>query len=187
MWESLFATFEIEGPISYPRYAKNEIERYEKEIGFSLPNSYKDFCSTFGPGELVPSLQYSIAAPGLETLESFFEIRHLNGFVKGNMPKVDEYPGPPDLSGHAQLSRAIFFGSDISLHYYFWDPEEITSKADQEYAIYVVQRSYSIVRLADTFFEFVSRVCLATGAIGDAPDIERRRLFTPANVPPSIV
>jgi hypothetical protein len=178
MWETLFSCFQVTGPITYPLYAKRELERYEQEVNRRLPRSYREFCFVFGPGQIVFPFQFNIAAPGPETWRSLSECRYLNDFAGGSAAADSD--DPQDIS---RLSRALYFGSDISLHFYFWDTGEITSAQEGEFAIYVLQRLGDIHRLADTYFDFITKTCLVDGTPGDDPTTERRRNFEPAEGP----
>lgn len=177
MWNSLLSTFQIEGLITYPTYASGELQRYEREIGFALPQSYKNFCCAFGPGELVSPFSYEISAPGPENWASPYSIRSMHQSCREYSERCFHSFKDP-LDGE-RLQNAHFFSKDISAYYYFWNTAELTCKSTNEYAIYVIKRTCKIFRLCDTFSEFVSRICLIEGIPGDDPNTERERIFVP--------
>lgn len=182
MWDTFFSTFEIRGTIAYPQIATRELDAYEQEIKLPLPKSYREFCLKFGPGQIVFPMKYDIAAPCLNCRENYSESRYLNQMAKdSNSGVVDEYSA--DASDVSRLSRAIYFGSDSVMQFYFWDQAEVASTEDSEYAVYVIQRLGDIKRIADSFHEFITVSCLVRGTPGYASNIERQRIFVPADIP----
>jgi hypothetical protein len=64
-------------------------------------------------------------------------------------------------------------------HVYFWDPKDCTNAHDFEYGVYVLYRDWGIARLADTFRDFITDICLNKGI----PAYENRTLIEPSFVP----
>jgi hypothetical protein len=178
MWETLLAMFQIDGTIIYPPFAGSELERYERELGRLLPQSYKSYCRTFGPGDIVSPFQYSISAPGPVGWDSLLEARRMNGYARETYYDLLQRIG--EESDASILSTALFFGTDLGTYFYFWNLADTTSASDNEYAVYVIRRDDSIVRLCDTFYDFVVKICLSNGVPGEDPSVERERTFTPA-------
>lgn len=148
-WKSLLSKFEIrEGSIEpvQPR----TLARYEKAKGLVLPKSYKEYCKTFGPGTFVTASDRQFCTPAAAS--PWFNLDVLNQKIQ-SMANVDEYAGDPK-----QFRRALYFGSDISTAFYFWDPQDVTDSKQNEFGVYVLYRDWSVTRLADTFWDLIYNI-----------------------------
>jgi len=180
MWASLLSEFEVTGEITYPPAACRQLARYETELGRLLPSSYKEYCSVFGPGELISPFRYLISAPGPETWKERAEARVMHEDGKEANIEWPHYV-KSDLDAE-RLTNALFFSSDISSYFYFWNTGEVTSTEKNEYAIYVIKRACDVYRLCDSFSEFVTEICMKKGVPGDSPRTEREKVFRPVTV-----
>jgi hypothetical protein len=153
-WKAVLAKLEVEGgpvnPVQRP-----VLRRYERKIGLSLPEGYKAFCQTIGPGELTIPNYYRIYVP---QAPDGFNIELLNQKIKAMPRDFAIY----DIRGtdRKQLGRGVYFASDIATSHYFWDPEDITNDEQYEYGIYGLHRDCSVERLCDTFWAFINDICL---------------------------
>jgi hypothetical protein len=156
-WKSILARLEIEQGAVNP-VKKSVLSKYEKEAGLILPKSYKAYCQTFGPGELAPPWTYRIHTP--HALSTAFNIDILNQKVKGmtfaNLSALDM----------VRFKRVMYFATDMATSDFFWDPEDVTDKRDNECGIYVMYRNWRVERLCDTFWAFINDICLGTGVPG---------------------
>jgi hypothetical protein len=152
-----------------------ELDQFERETAFTLPKSYRAFCTSFGPGELVRPWHYRIAVPGPSDWSEMVELRKFNRYAHTCTAECDEYCANPD-----QVRRAWCFGTDIGASWYFWDPLDVTEPSGNEYGIYILYRGYKIGRLAGTFWSFVNDVCLGSGVPGYDNTEPMARTFEPA-------
>jgi hypothetical protein len=177
-WDAFFSSFRVEGRITYPAYAERELDRFEGELGFRLPHSYREFCRTFGPGEIGYPFHCNVAVPGPSEWHSYSEISFL-GSELGTAYASD--------LRNAGISRPVLFGSDLSSYAYLWNAERVSSSVEYEFPVYVVRRLGDVTRLADTFFDFLSNTLLVDGVPGDDMTIPRERQFVPVACPfPSV-
>src|SRR5262245_13295573 len=148
-------------PVSLDR-----LVRFEEESGVRLPRGYRQFCQTFGPGEL--SHSFTITVPGGK---SRFDLAELNRLYHA---AILEQNSPDPL----QYARAVVFASDSATACYFWDPADSTDKKAPEYGIYVRFRGDTTQRVADNFWDFITDCILGPGHVklyDDPPE----RLFEP--------
>ncbi len=154
-WKSVLAKLDVTGGSVNPVTAK-EIAQFEAETKFLLPKSYCGYCTTIGPGILVTPDSYKISVPGAKS-------EHYNLLTFNDVMKVVE--GKPSIIREL-FARSWLFAVDIGNGLYFWDPLEITRPGDNEYAIYIMYEDYKLDRLADTFWGFVTKICLVSGPPG---------------------
>jgi SMI1 / KNR4 family (SUKH-1) len=157
-----------------------ELDAFESETGFKLPESYRQFCKVFGAGTLARPDTFNIAVPGLTRTYPAFELRSFNLETRDFSREYKVRCARPDL-----FERAWFFGDDIGTSYYFWDPQEVIDKHNAECAIYVMLRSWELLRIADTFWNFIVDVCLGTGIPGTKQTDAIEWVFEPAPVEPN--
>lgn len=148
-WNRKRAAYEIRECSPTP-VAVDSLDALESQIGFHLPQSYRDFCRVFGGGELAEC--YNILIP--DALSDVYDIVKANAGLHDGR-EFDEYSPDPD-----QYQRACFFAQDISGGGYFWDPYDVTDELRNELGIFVVFRDWETKRLADTFEEFIIDVCV---------------------------
>ncbi len=166
-WNRKRDTFDVRECPPIPVAGKS-LDALEKQIGFRLPKSYRDFCCVFGGGEL--SECFNILIPNAPNDAS--DIVEANTLYHDGR-EYDEYSPDPE-----QYQRAYFFARDICGGIYFWDPRDVTKERRNEYGVFVVFRDWETKRLANTFDEFIMDVCLGDRhqELFDDPP---RRLYQP--------
>lgn len=170
-WKELLGKLQIQGTIV--PVDSDVIETFESEQKIQLPQSYKEFCVLFGAGEF--GKEFPIAVPGFpKDKGKRYSLEHLQRLGK-DYQEYQEYSTDPK-----QHERGVFFSLDITGSFHFFDPNEVTDVANNEYAVYSVFRSFELQRSADNFWDFITQCCLGskhnTLIGGDAPP----QLFIPA-------
>ena len=152
MWQAFADSVEFmqdHYPIRRP--SAKDIGAFERATGFTLPRSYCAFVKRFGPGRL--GHDFILSAPG-------------NPKNKKNVSldvMVAEYreayadPGSADDSDDPDRVRRLVPFCDSKLQQWMigWDPEEVTDPSGPEYAVYGVTRMEQVIRVADSFPDFV--------------------------------
>jgi hypothetical protein len=159
-WGAVLAKLEVVGGPIRP-VQRAVLRRYEKNIGMSLPEGYKGFCQTIGPGELTVPRHYRIHAPR----DPLWDIESLNQDMKNQAPHRDQLLLDIRGTDRSQLVRGVYFASDITTICYFWDPEDLTDPDQHEYGIYAIYRDHSVRRVCDNYWEFVNTYCLGESDI----------------------
>lgn len=153
--------------------ALSRLEEYEMRHALRLPQSYKDFCTVFGGGEIGGEVR--IAVPSREGELTMFSLEKINSIAQGLEYEVYS-PNPQ------QHKCAIFFAIDIARSYHFFDPNDLTHQERPEYGIYRLSSTYQVTRIADNFWDFITICCLGpkhSEVIGeDAPEL----VFRPVSV-----
>src|SRR5262245_197191 len=133
MWRKLFDQCEhietaYDGYKFAPKPTAVLLDQFEKTRGLSLPTSYRQFVTMFGPGELAGL--YRIAAPmpiptghGLAAFD-----RNLPGEPDD---RLLETFGPQEVTG-----KLVFFGASGGGDFFGWMTDEETDRKANEYAIY---------------------------------------------------
>jgi len=172
-WKAVLARLKVEdGPLK--PLSMTTLKQYEKKIGIRLPKSYKNYCCTIGPGELVVPHCYRICVP--DVASNAFNIEKINTDVR-SIAGIDLMAADP-----VQYKRGLYFGTDISTSDYFWDPQDITDPKNNEYGIYVRYRNWQVDRLCDTFWEFINDICLGKGNPTQDNSLGVELVFTPFRI-----
>ncbi|WP_171468895.1 SMI1/KNR4 family protein [Frigoriglobus tundricola] len=161
-WDRLLSLAKIEGQLR--PVAEGQLDKFEIRRNIKLPQSYRWFCKKFGPGSIRGQIWINITAPedppasatprpGGHGIEALNEDIWSTVFLD-----VDVYCPDPKL-----IRNGLFFGSDIYTHHYFWNTNEVTDRANNELAVYVVFREWKVYRLADSFESFIYDICLGKG------------------------
>jgi hypothetical protein len=161
-WKRLLDRVRIEGQLRPVSDA--QLDEFETKHQIKLPRSYREFCKVFGPGSLRGQICIHITVP--ETVSEHVaaqatkqSIEILNKEIWSTIfLDLDDYCPDPAL-----IRKGLFFGKDIYTHHYFWNPLDITDKANSEFGVYVIFREMKIHRLADTFESFIYDICLDKG------------------------
>lgn len=124
-----------------------DLDRYEKESGFRLPDDYREFALTFGPGTFGRGWQFS--TPGFSKTKSHVDLATLNHFFQ--MQK-----------GDLNQSFVRFCGKEDFHGWFAWNPEDVTDPAKHEYGIYLLMDDPP-VKVASTFREFVMFYAMGGG------------------------
>lgn len=161
-WELLLAQFIIQDGKVAP-VATSLLYQYEHNSGFALPQSYRDYCATFGPGELRHANTCEIHVP--YAVMPQYNIDQLND----SMQHVA-------ITGIADVDlflRAVFFGSNMDSDCFFWDPLDIRQSTTSEYSIYVLRRNQTIEKICESFWAFINHYCIGPEAA------DREYIFSP--------
>jgi hypothetical protein len=148
-----------------------ELERFEREFGFRLPQDYRAFIKVFGPGQLTHDFRFRsagcrVAGTG-EAAERFNEhvdLVALNEVLREVHANRDAMDGPYS----PQARRLVYFADNTAGDYVGWDPLDVRDDAAGEYGVYMVRREDGGALLrAASFAEFVERECLDDDARAD--------------------
>lgn len=162
IWVNLLAKLELSGEIV--PVSDRDLDRYESEKGFSLPASFRDFAKVFGPGRLTAIASVLFAAPGKQEWEWTFDMYQLNDFIAETPDvEVEEYCLDP-----AFYRNAICFAS-WGDGWFVWDRRACLAQTHDELPIYLINRPYEIIRVADSFTAFIFDRCLKEGLPGYLP------------------
>lgn len=129
------------------------IEKFEHEKGVRLPESYRDYCQVFGPGQLANA--FNISVPGFEGETETYSL----AFLTDSQVELAEQYGEADADVE-QLKRSIFFCIDNSGSIHFFDPATGTEVSPEEYSVFTLFRNYEVEKTASDFNEFIFQCCL---------------------------
>ena len=153
-WQAFYDALLIEPECRAPTVPKPvvvQLDDFEAEVGFRLPQSYRDYIAVFGPGKLLTD--WDIAAPGYGRGWSY-DLSSMNASIR-----------EPD-AGEEQYYFCIAY-KDC----YCWNLNEVTDSDANEYAIYL-----GTERIASTFREFVEGIALSMLTL---PDWDEEELGSP--------
>ena len=123
-----------------PKPTVEQLDRFEAETGFRLPQSYREYILVFGPGKLLTD--WAIAAPGYGG-SWFYDLQAMQEHLR--------YRG--------QQHQYWYFCLAYKDRYY-WDPAEVTDHDRHECAVYRIPEGGPVVRVSDTFRGFVEDTVL---------------------------
>ena len=103
-----------------------DLDAFESETGFKLPQSYREFILVFGPGTMAGSIQ--IAAPGYPVEESLFNLAYRNTWRESPSDWPEEHQD--------RIGRLFYFGLYSDEQGLGWDPEDVTDSAAPEYSVW---------------------------------------------------
>lgn len=122
----LVVQYASEGEVKTP--SPEDLDRFERESGFRLPEDYREFATTFGPGTYGPGWQ--VETPG---------------FAKPPRGKYKKAPGRYDgLDGlYRQMQGynpgfVVFCGKQDFHGWVAWDPKDVTDPVARDYGVYVL-------------------------------------------------
>jgi len=178
-WEALRQTLTICENTTLPTLPKPtdaELDRFERDTGFSLPKSYRAFAKVCGPGELAGDFHFT--APGYPKNERS-DLAALNAIIRADEPRgpnfetfIESFCRDPE-----QVRRMVFFCGTGYGDWVGWDPEDVQDLVGREYGIYQWHGKQPS-KVADSFAQFVEVFCLARPGL-DAKRLRERRLFDP--------
>ncbi len=167
MWERVFTSL-------VPGFTPDEaaLDRAAAELGFPLPDSYRDFCRACGVGVAGGQIRIAVPAPfeasDLSTQAGV--IAHSIGAAvrlleDGAEPhRFDVEDGDPGV-----VERACFFGQGEDGSFLFWD----VSGSGAEYDIWLLAPDLETVRFGgETLFDFFAQVTGPTAALILGPGME---------------
>jgi hypothetical protein len=124
-----------------------DLDRYEKESGFKLPDDYREFVLTFGPGTFGRGWEFS--SPGFPKVDSDVDLAYMNRrFQEQNTPLHQDH--------------VRFCGKEDFHGWWAWNPKDVTNPERHEYGIYLLLDDPP-VKVASTFREFVMSYALGGG------------------------
>jgi len=193
-WEKFSKTLKIwrEEDWEYvPPTPVEDLERFEREWDLPLPESYKAFLQTFGPGELARVFRFM--APYCPDKSA--DLVPLNRGIRKDILKGETYDSRAEEDPDRMLGLLYISNSFYTDHEFVFDTADVTDNAKHEYAVYHVPRSCSspLFKVADCFTGFIEDFCLGDDyerlfqcpfPAGSNPDDENhehhiRRSFSP--------
>ncbi|QDU94971.1 SMI1/KNR4 family protein [Lignipirellula cremea] len=172
-WKRLYArkTILLDAEERIARLADREesLRLCERELGFTLPQSYKTFLAVFGPAEIGGF--FRVLAPySSSSLPEAWDLIEANRWIRTSQAWTQSHTA-------ARVRELILFSQTSAGDQFFWDAANLTSKATGEYAIYIQSRSEptgQLQYLTSTFRRYVRSICLGTGFLRVAGGIWRR-------------
>lgn len=138
----------------YGNIKKEEIMEFECEIGFTLPDDYKEFLQNFNGG--IPEIKYSTFK--LDDLEENIGLQVLYGLnLNENLDLREWFLEYEDdmLDGCIIIGHGIGFGFVVLINntensgVYFWDHSfELDNSSEEE----------NVYKISDTFKEFIENL-----------------------------
>ena len=156
MWEQFLSRVKIikrgRGPWVGPSEMK-VVRETERKLKVKFPESYAAFATEVGPG--VISRYYRIYVPTKEAqwCSLTTEVRRIRKAVAKDLIERKE----------EKLSASFFpFGNTVGGDTIGWDTRRVSGDGS-EYPIYLIdRRSRQVYRVAETFPDFITNVCLGT-------------------------
>jgi hypothetical protein len=166
VWDDLLRRVKFttrEGDFKRPEV--EDLDRFESEFGSKLPDDYREFALTFGPGEL-GIREWCFRTPGFAESGRSFDLAEANGGIDNRgLPNASDVAlarrGDPTLIRRLVLFCSGGFDGD----YFCWDPTEVTNPEKHEYAIYITCDALDPMtqRASSGFHEFVLDYLLGGG------------------------
>lgn len=155
--ERRLVIYNEDGPAKKPR--PEDLDRYEAEDGFKLPEDYREFALLFGPGGLH---RFNFRTPGFPGSEW----ANLGGRLVPDEYEDDEWL--VQVIGDPDLARRLVVFSDVDGigDCFAWDPADVTDPVKHDYGIYIIAHECNnppVTRVASTFREFVLSYALGGG------------------------
>src|SRR5436309_1193827 len=118
-----------DGPSKKPK--PEDLDKYEAEPGFKLPEDYREFALVFGPGCLHG---FNFGTAGFPRSEW----ANLGGRLVQDEYGDDEWL--VEVLGDADLARRLVVFSDVDGvgDCFAWDPAGVTDPAKHDYGIYII-------------------------------------------------
>jgi len=127
-----------------------DLDQYEKESGFKLPDDYREFARTFGPGTFDG---WQISTPGFPNAEHEVDLAKLNERLRRSyLPNFVRFCGKEDFHG-----------------WFAWNPEDITDPVKHHYGVYLLgglrgeDPEAQPIKVASSFHEFFISYALGGG------------------------
>lgn len=157
-----------------PKPTVAQLDQFEAESGFRLPQSYREYILVFGPGKLFSD--WYVAAPGYGASWRW-DLQTLHENRRPQESWIDHYP----QEHWDRLRRCRYFCAKYK-DTFGWDPAEVVDPAANEYAVYRLTEDGRVLRVADSFRGFVEEAALdiLTMPDWDEEELGPRLLFEPA-------
>lgn len=163
-------------PVRKPTIA--QLNRFERESGFRLPESYRQYIVAFGPGRLFHD--WDIAAPGYSDFPTKRDLARLNSDYRPGARSLES--GLLPESEVPRLARCFYFCSKYK-DLFGWDPEEVCDEVKHEYAVYRLTECHRVLRVADSFAGFIEAASNEIrNSNWDDEELGTRWAFEPATV-----
>jgi len=144
-----------------------DLDRFESEAGFHLPQDYRDYALTFGPGD-IGSREWSFLTPGFPQAGKNVDLAEANAWHKKYVIDGETDAELARMFGDAARARrlVVFCSTRLVGDIFAWDPGEVTDAARHDYAIYMIPAEANnppFGRIATSFREFVFNYALGGG------------------------
>ena len=158
-WEALKGAFKIQGDSIDLKYTNNDFLSSEKamELPFKLPDSYRKYCNTFGPGTMhFGGIELFISVPcdSNENINVASYSKKAKGITDYHLKNSHNIKD----ENITLAKRLIPFGS-LDSAYLCWDPSEID--ASGEPAIYLINyENYAgdFTKVATNIYALISAI-----------------------------
>lgn len=152
-WLALLEGIELPkgGPNAVP-LSDFDWESLQERFDVIFPIDYRKYFCCIGPGDWSGS--FHIAVPKLGRSGGQYDLEQHNEWMHPKNPDIDLI-GKENL---ALFQRAVHFASDVVGNSYFWDPVHIRQTGKHIVFAWMYSKESEVV--ADSFWEFVTEVCL---------------------------
>lgn len=141
----LVVRYASEGEVKTP--SLEDLDRFEQESGFRLPDDYREFATSLGPGTYGPGWQ--VETPGFAKAEGSYAgiqgLRHID-------PLFVAFCGKEDFHG-----------------WFAWDPRDVIDPVAHDYGVYLLggpdghDGDAPPIKVSSTFREFLMSYALGGG------------------------
>ena len=155
-WKELHNRMEIySSSTDVPKPTLDDCKEAEETLGICLPQSYKEFITVFGAGEL--ALEFQIYAPNC--VSKHYDLVKLNKEYQSGIH--DEFYNKETIPDFDQKARMIVFARNFSVEDFAWDPLEITDQKRCEYKNYIIPKHLDENEFyTDSFEALILELCL---------------------------
>jgi hypothetical protein len=181
MWSELRRKLDLKGPIDPDEVAgiPEACTAFEKSAKFSLPESYKSFVATLGPGEIGGYMRIHAPAPVVPLPENKGPpaSQSLQDLTEG-LGKLAAMER--DTARKTILASLVGFASSLGGDTFGWKRDETGPRGEP--VIMLVYDDRDAIRVvAESFAEFVEQGCLGTGSSAwfNDPDYKPTNNFFP--------
>ena len=166
-WDELEGRLDISTQDGFVRKPTTEdLDRFEAETNFKLPDDYREYAVTFGPGTLGRG-EWKVRTPGFPRDEYHDLARFVERWRNCWLGVPDEDLARIFGVEPAKFRRMVPFCEKENCRGCFaWDPEEVTDAGRHEYGYYFLSgdsRDIPWPRVASSFREFVQVNALGGG------------------------
>jgi hypothetical protein len=167
-WDDLLSRIEIIlQDDEHKRPTIGDLDGFEAEFGFKLPEDYRQFALRFGPGEL-GRREWRFQTPGFPGAGPLADLGELNrGYLRRlqGIETLDE--AKFSRYGDPMVIRRLvtFCTGGLETDAFTWDTGHVTDPEKNDYAVYILSGDLEphVQRVASSFREFVVDYLLAGG------------------------
>jgi hypothetical protein len=167
VWDDLEKRLDIvtqDGLVKKPRV--EELDRYEQENGFKLPDDYREFALAFGPGGF-GRLEWWFATPGFPKGHDLHDLAiSRESWRRCRCDGIKDADLTKQFGIDADRVRRLvpFCNQRLDGEAFAWDISDVTDPERHEYGIYHITFDHPpMKRVASTFREFVLDYALGGG------------------------